>query len=113
MLHTFPIVVADSNDEVEFTRLRNGVNTNTQNHNENFRNENYESFMNRRRNSVSFNRGLHETMEYYDDCTKRERNMSEWELVVERRGEGREGRKLIVCEEKGKKRLGGSRSREV
>ena len=81
------IPVADTNDDVEFTRLRNGVNTNTQNHNEQFTNEAYTAFMQRRMNSVSFNRGLHETMEYYDDCTKRERNMCEYG----------EGRKLVAA----------------
>ena len=38
-------------------------------------------------NSVSYQRGLHEPMEYYDDCTKRDRNSSE----EKGRGEGRGG----------------------
>lgn len=82
------IPVTDSNDDVEFTRLRNGVNTNTQQHNTPGDNEDYTAFMQRRQNSVTFNRGLHETMEYYDDCTKRDRNMSECRRGRERRKEG-------------------------
>jgi hypothetical protein len=71
--------VDDSNDEVEFSRIRNGANTNTQQHNDNFQSEEtYQAFMTRRQNSVRFDRGLHESMEYYDDCTKRGRNGGEW-----------------------------------
>ncbi len=73
------ISVPDSNDDVEFTRLRNGVNRNTQQHNEPQDAETYAQYMQRRQNSVANNRGLHETMDFYDDCTKRDRNMSEWQ----------------------------------
>lgn len=72
----YPIPVPDSNNATEFTRLRNGVNRGTQTHNRPGDNEAYGGFMTRRQNSVRNDRGLHETMEYYDDCTKRDRNVS-------------------------------------
>lgn len=79
--------VTDTNDAVEFSRLRNGVNTNTQQHNTPGNGETFTNFVQRRQNSVVFNRGLHENMEYYDDCTKRDRNMNLFTADQRLRGE--------------------------
>ena len=70
----FFFLVTDSNDDTEWYRLRNGVNTNTQQHNTPGDNEQLSRYRERRMNSVRYDRGLHESMDYYDDCTKRERN---------------------------------------
>lgn len=63
------------NDTNRFTRLRNGENTNTQQYNAPGNNENYAAYVNRRSNNVRADRGLHENMDYYDDCNMRMRNM--------------------------------------
>ena len=56
------------------TRLRNGVNTGTQNYQSGQDGETFAQYTNRRTNNVAVNRGLHETFDYYDDCYFRERN---------------------------------------
>ena len=62
-----------------YTDLRNGVNTGTQNYgNPPREDETIANFMTRRAGNVATNEGLHETMEYYDDCTTRNRNEGEW-----------------------------------
>ena len=60
-----------------FTRIRNGVNRGTQNHQPPSRDETFAQYQNRRNNNVQANRGLHETLDFYDDCYVRERNTSE------------------------------------
>ena len=67
------LCVAVSENE-KLTRLRNGVNTGTQNYQSGQNNEGYAAFMTRRDNNVQVERGLHETFDYYDDCYFRERN---------------------------------------
>ena len=57
-----------------FTRLRNGVNTGTQNYQSGRDGETYAQFTTRRSNNVQVARGLHESFDYYDDCYFRERN---------------------------------------
>ena len=61
-------------DGEKLTRLRNGVNTGTQNCQSRQNNENYAAFVTRRDNNVQVARGLHESFDYYDDCYFRERN---------------------------------------
>ena len=58
----------------KLTRLRNGVNTGTQNYQSGQDNEDYAAFVARRDNNVQVARGLHESFDYYDDCYFRERN---------------------------------------
>ena len=58
----------------KLTRLRNGVNTGTQNYQSGQDNEDYTAFVARRDNNVQVARGLHESFDYYDDCYFRERN---------------------------------------
>ncbi|KAI6646505.1 Protein DD3-3-like [Oopsacas minuta] len=66
-------IAAGSDDTLDV--LRDGKETNTQDYTapDNL-NENQNQYNNRRANSVSNNRGLHETFGYYDDCYVRERN---------------------------------------
>ena len=67
----------EDNDNDEYTRLRNGVNRNTQQHQTPNDAETYAQYLTRRSGAVNHERGLHETMDFYDDCTKRQRNTSE------------------------------------
>ena len=62
-------------------RLRNGVNTGTQNYQSGQNNENFAAFRTRRNNNVQVERGLHESFDYYDDCYFRERNQGVWVCV--------------------------------
>ena len=66
------IIVPTGDDQ--YSRLRNGRQTATQNHRNVPDNEDPGSFISRRNGDVNINRGLHEMMEFYDDCTKRSRN---------------------------------------
>ena len=59
----------------EFTKMRDGLNTNTQNHNRPASlKETKSAFQNRRNNNVQQDRVLHESFEWYDKCYVRERN---------------------------------------
>lgn len=54
--------------------IRNGQSTDTQNYNDIDNLEESQNTANNRENSVSNNRGLHETFKFYDNCYARERN---------------------------------------
>ncbi len=59
------------------TRLRNGVQTATQTHRTPTDGESFAAYTARMGADVQISRGLHESMDYYDDCTTRRRNTSE------------------------------------
>merc|ERR1711976_893157 len=54
--------------------LRNGVNTNTQNYQNANPNETKRQFENRRANGARNDRALHDSFEWYDKCSQRNRN---------------------------------------
>ena len=62
------------------TRIRDGVNTGTQNFQEPGNSESQNTYENRRQNQVQVGRGLHESYDYYTDCAVRKRN--ECELYI-------------------------------
>ena len=94
------------------TRLRNGVNTGTQNYRSGPENENYRDFIMRRDDNVQVERGLHESFDYYDDCYSRERNRGK---VLRERERERERKKsnIEVCRVWRKRERGRERERDV
>ena len=63
--------------------LRNGANTQTQNHNriQNL-DESQNTAQNRKNNAVQQNRVLQETWDWYDKCYNRERNAGTFSFII-------------------------------